>query len=163
MIKYYLEALKKYATFSGRARRKEYWYFALMNWIISFCLSLPFLCSYLNIIFQTVSSIDTLPTEDELLLATLTNMSPISIVLYVLAMLYQLAIFIPSLALWVRRLHDIGKSGKFLLLILVFFIPLVNILACIVLPILFLVWACTDSQIGENKYGADPKAEERMA
>ena len=78
-------------------------------------------------------------------------------------MLYQLAIFIPSLALWVRRLHDIGKSGKFLLLILVFFIPLVNILACIVLPILFLVWACTDSQIGENKYGADPKAEERMA
>lgn len=163
MIKYYIEALKKYATFSGRARRKEYWYFALMNWIISFCLSLPFLCSYLNIIFQTVSSIDTLPTEDELLLATLTNMSPISIVLYVLAMLYQLAIFIPSLALWVRRLHDIGKSGKFLLLILVFFIPLVNILACIVLPILFLVWACTDSQIGENKYGADPKAEERMA
>lgn len=163
MIKYYLAALKKYATFSGRARRKEYWYFALMNWIISFCLSLPFLCSYLNIIFQTVSSIDTLPTEDELLLATLTNMSPISIVLYVLAMLYQLAIFIPSLALWVRRLHDIGKSGKFLLLILVFFIPLVNILACIVLPILFLVWACTDSQIGENKYGADPKAEERMA
>ena len=163
MIKYYLEALKKYATVSGRARRKEYWYFALMNWIISFCLSLPFLCSYLNIIFQTVSSIDTLPTEDELLLATLTNMSPISIVLYVLAMLYQLAIFIPSLALWVRRLHDIGKSGKFLLLILVFFIPLVNILACIVLPILFLVWACTDSQIGENKYGADPKAEERMA
>ena len=163
MIKYYLAALKKYATFSGRARRKEYWYFALMNWIISFCLSLPFLCSYLNIIFQTISSIDTLPTEDELLLATLTNMSPISIVLYLLAMLYQLAIFIPSLALWVRRLHDIGKSGKFLLLILVFFIPLVNILACIVLPILFLVWACTDSQIGENKYGADPKAEERMA
>ena len=163
MIKYYLAALKKYATFSGRARRKEYWYFALMNWIISFCLSLPFLCSYLNIIFQTVSSIDTLPTEDELLLATLTNMSPISIVLYVLAMLYRLAIFIPSLALWVRRLHDIGKSGKFLLLILVLFIPLVNILACIVLPILFLVWACTDSQIGENKYGADPKAEERMA
>ena len=163
MIKYYLAALKKYATFSGRARRKEFWYFALMNWIISFCLSLPFLCSYLNIIFQTVSSIDTLPTEDELLLATLTNMSPISIVLYALAMLYQLAIFIPSLALWVRRLHDIGKSGKFLLLILVFFIPLVNILACIVLPILFLVWACTDSQIGENKYGADPKAEERMA
>lgn len=163
MFKYYLAVLKKYATFSGRARRKEYWYFALMNWIISFCLSLPFLCSYLNIIFQTVSSIDTLPTEDELLLATLTNMSPISIVLYVLAMLYQLAIFIPSLALWVRRLHDIGKSGKFLLLILVFFIPLVNILACIVLPILFLVWACTDSQIGENKYGADPKAEERMA
>ena len=163
MIKYYVEALKKYATFSGRARRKEYWYFALMNWIISFCLSLPFLCSYLNIIFQTVSSIDTLPTEDELLLATLTNMSPISIVLYVLVIIYQIAVFIPSLALWVRRLHDIGKSGKFLLLILVFFIPLVNILACIVLPILFLVWACTDSQIGENKYGADPKAEERMA
>ena len=163
MFKYYLAVLKKYATFSGRARRKEYWYFALMNWIISFCLSLPFLCSYLNIIFQTVSSIDTLPTEDELLLATLTNMSPISIVLYVLAMLYQIAVFIPTLALWVRRLHDIGKSGKFLLLILVLFIPLVNILACIVLPILFLVWACTDSQIGENKYGADPKAEERMA
>ena len=90
-------------------------------------------------------------------------MSIISIILYALVIIYQIAVFIPTLALWVRRLHDIGKSGKFLLLILVLFIPLVNILACIVLPILFLVWACTDSQIGENKYGADPKAEERMA
>ena len=163
MIKYYLEALKKYATFSGRARRKEFWYFALMNWIIGFCLTLPFMCSYFNVIFQAVSGTDTLPTEDELFLTTLANMSLISIILYALVIIYQIAVFIPTLALWVRRLHDIGKSGKFLLLILVFFIPLVNILACIVLPILFLVWACTDSQIGENKYGADPKAEERMA
>lgn len=163
MIKYYLEALKKYATFSGRARRKEYWYFTLMNWIIGFCLTLPFMCSYFNVIFQAVSSTDTLPTEDELFLTTLANMSLISIILYALVIIYQIAVFIPTLALWVRRLHDIGKSGKFLLLILVLFIPLVNILACIILPILFLVWACTDSQIGENKYGADPKAEERMA
>ena len=55
---------------------------------------------------------------------------------------------IPGIAVCVRRLHDIGKSGWWLLLCL---IPIVNLI--------LLVWYCTDSQPGENQWGANPKGE----
>lgn len=58
-----------------------------------------------------------------------------------------LALIIPSLAVCVRRLHDIGKSGWFYLLS---FIPLIG-------QILIIIWFCQDSQPGENKWGANPK------
>jgi uncharacterized membrane protein YhaH (DUF805 family) len=56
--------------------------------------------------------------------------------------IYTLAVLIPSIAVGVRRMHDVGKSGWFLLI-----------------PIYNLILACTDSVKGENEYGADPKAE----
>ena len=59
----------------------------------------------------------------------------------------SLALFIPGLAVGVRRLHDIGKSGWNLLLI---FIPLVGF-------IILLVWFCKDSEPGSNQYGPNPK------
>ena len=62
---------------------------------------------------------------------------------------YAIAVFVPGLAVAVRRLHDVGKSGWYLLIIL---IPLAG-------PIWFLVLACTDSQPGDNKYGPNPKEE----
>ena len=55
---------------------------------------------------------------------------------------------IPGIAVCVRRLHDIGKSGWWLLLCL---IPIINLI--------LLVWYCTDSQPGENQWGANPKGE----
>ena len=55
---------------------------------------------------------------------------------------------IPGIAVCIRRLHDIGKSGWWLLLCL---IPIVNLI--------LLVWYCTDSQPGENQWGANPKGE----
>ncbi|WP_330379706.1 DUF805 domain-containing protein [Anaeromassilibacillus senegalensis] len=61
--------------------------------------------------------------------------------------IYSLAILIPMLGLWVRRLHDTGKSGWFLLLGL---IPAVG-------AIILLVFACMDSQPGANQYGPNPK------
>ncbi len=61
--------------------------------------------------------------------------------------LYSLAVLIPGIALGVRRLHDIGKSGWWMLIALV---PLIGI-------IVLLVFACTDSQPGENAYGPNPK------
>ena len=64
-----------------------------------------------------------------------------------IAPLLSLVLFIPGLAVSVRRLHDIGKSGWMYLLIL---IPLVG-------AIILLVWFCQDSQPGENKWGANPK------
>lgn len=64
--------------------------------------------------------------------------------------LVSLALVIPSIAVGVRRLHDTGKSGWFYLLVA---IPIAN------LYVLYLF--ITDSQVGENKYGQDPKASER--
>lgn len=64
--------------------------------------------------------------------------------------LYGLAIIVPMIALWVRRLHDIGKAGWWVLLD---FIPLVG-------PIILLIWACRAGDYGDNLYGPDPKAVE---
>jgi uncharacterized membrane protein YhaH (DUF805 family) len=65
----------------------------------------------------------------------------------ILANLYSLAVLIPSLAVSVRRLHDTGRSGWWLLLAL---IPLVG-------PIVLIVFMVQDSQPGANMYGANPK------
>ncbi|MDE6624105.1 MAG: DUF805 domain-containing protein [Alistipes sp.] len=62
--------------------------------------------------------------------------------------LYSLAVFVPSLALTARRLHDIGKSGWWMLIA---FIPVVG-------AIWLLVLLCLDSQAETNKWGANPKA-----
>lgn len=66
----------------------------------------------------------------------------------IIASLYSLAVLIPSLAVGVRRLHDIGKSGWWLLISL---IPLVG-------GIWLLVLLATNGVVGENQYGPDPKA-----
>lgn len=71
-------------------------------------------------------------------------------ILYILSILYGVAVFVPTLAVAVRRLHDIGKSGWYYLIIL---IPLAG-------PIWLLVLMCTDSQPGDNEYGPNPKVEE---
>ena len=113
-MEWYINVLKKYAVFQGRARRKEYWMFTLVNFIIACVLSL--LTRFIGIFG-------------------------------ILSFVYSLAILIPSIAVCVRRLHDIGKSGWWFLLIL---IPLVG-------SIILLVWYCMDSQEGENAYGPCPK------
>ena len=60
--------------------------------------------------------------------------------------IYSLAVLIPSIAVGVRRMHDVGKSGWYLL------IPLYN-----------LILACTDGDSGDNEYGSNPKTEEGAA
>jgi len=122
-MNWYLKVLRQYADFEGRARRKEYWMFILFNtifWIIAIALD--------NIFKITIS--------DDLFYGPF----------YIL---YALAVFIPGLAVSVRRLHDIGKSGWYYLIIL---IPLAG-------PIWFLVLVATDSDPGENEYGKNPKQE----
>ena len=114
-MNWYLEVLKKYAVFNGRARRKEYWMFILFYVIIAFVLAI----------------IDSVIGTGFLLYG-----------------LYALAMLIPNIAVAVRRLHDTGRSGWFLL---IGFIPLIG---AIVLIVLF----CMDSQPGDNQYGPNPKA-----
>ena len=142
-MEWYLKCLRQYADFSGRARRKEYWMFILFNAIISFVLG--FIDGLLG--------------------------------LNLLSYIYALVIFIPSLAVSVRRLHDIGRCGWWYLLPMFPFIGLSALLAfgsftssaAIILGlaalgtgILMLVWFCTDSEGGSNKWGPNPKEEEGM-
>ncbi|MFZ4724755.1 MAG: DUF805 domain-containing protein [Paludibacter sp.] len=103
-MNWYVDVLKKYAEFSGRARRKEYWYFFLINFLIAFSLNF--------FGFSTISTI------------------------------YSWAVLIPSIAVGVRRMHDVDKSGWYLLF-----------------PIYNLILLFTEGDTGRNDYGNDPKEE----
>lgn len=127
-MSYYLNALKNYATFTGRARRSEYWYFVLFN--IIFAVAAMLLDRLIGDTFRMN-----------------TASGDISLPYGYVYVLYVLAVFLPGLALSVRRLHDIGKSGWFFLIVLIPFIG----------AIWLIVLYCTDSQPGINKYGANPK------
>jgi uncharacterized membrane protein YhaH (DUF805 family) len=104
MIKWYLDVLKKYAEFNGRATRSEYWYFFLMSVIISIVLTVV----------------------------------GIAIKFPMLNNIYSIAVLIPSIAVGVRRMHDVDKSGWFIL------IPFYN-----------LYLACIEGTPGTNQYGPD--------
>lgn len=119
-MNWYLKVLKQYADFSGRARRKEYWMFVLFNMI--FAMVAIVLDNLLGVAMEGI------------------GYGP-------LYGLYLLAIIIPSIAVGVRRLHDIGKSGW---MILISFIPLIG-------GIWLFVLFVTDGTPGENEYGANPK------
>ena len=118
-MNYYISVLKKYAVFNGRSRRAEYWYFFLFNIIVSIVLGI--IDAVLG--FGAASGVG------------------------ILGGIYSLAVLIPGIAVGVRRLHDIGKSGWMLLISL---IPLIG-------WIWFLVLMATDSNPGDNKYGSNPK------
>lgn len=101
--------LTKYADFNGRARRSEYWWFFLFNFI-------------LNVITGFI---------DE-------SITPGGVGM--VGLFVTLGLLIPGIAVAVRRMHDVGKSGWFILI-----------------PIYNLILACTDGEAGSNQYGPDPK------
>lgn len=123
-MEWYRLVWQRYAEFSGRSRRKEYWMFALINSIIAVVLCLGIVVSF-----------------------TAARGSAIGIALVVAYCLYALAVIIPSLAVTVRRLHDTGRSGWWILIGLIPFGGIV-----------LLVFYCLDGTPGPNEYGADPKA-----
>jgi uncharacterized membrane protein YhaH (DUF805 family) len=122
-MSWFIEALKKYAVFGGRSRRKEYWYFVLFVAIISIALSI----------------IDSL-------FGTYHRESGAGL----LSGLFSLAVLIPSIAVSVRRLHDIDRTGWWVLISLV---PLVG-------WIVLLVFHVQDGTPSPNRYGPDPKSTE---
>jgi uncharacterized membrane protein YhaH (DUF805 family) len=124
-MNYYLKVLQNYFTFSGRATRSEYWYFVLFN-----------------MIFAIVAII-----LDNVLDTTFKFGYEVSLPYGYIYLFYLLLIIIPSLAVAVRRLHDVGKSGWFFLISL---IPIIG-------GVWLLVLLATDSVQTENKYGANPK------
>ncbi|MEO6503255.1 MAG: DUF805 domain-containing protein [Jatrophihabitantaceae bacterium] len=104
----------KYVTFSGRARRSEFWWFAL----------------FAAILYIVAAILDAAMGSS------------------VVSLIVGLGLLLPSLAVTVRRLHDTGRSGWWILIGL---IPLVGALV-------LLVFECQDSQPASNKYGPSPKA-----
>ena len=126
-MSWYMAVLKKYADFSGRSRRMEYWMFMLINFLIYIAMM-------------------------ALMLATgggnAEEPGPIAMLVGLFIMLYGLAIFIPSLAVGVRRLHDSDKSGW---LILVNLIPGIG-------GLIFLVLMVLPGTQGDNQFGPDPLA-----
>lgn len=111
-MKYFMHCMKNYANFKGRARRSEYWYFVLFYFII-----------YILVAFIS---------------GLLSNISEMLSAIFIL--IFALGMLIPTIAVAVRRMHDVGKSGWFMLI-----------------PIYSLILAVTEGDKGPNEYGPDPK------
>jgi len=129
--RYFIDTLKnRYADFKGRATRSEYWYFVLFSIIIAIILG----------------------TVDNLLINPLLGIQPLVEKAHtgLLGTLFSIGTLVPSFALALRRLHDIGKSGWW---VLAGIIPIVNFIGVFVLLFFFI----KDSQPGSNAYGPNPK------
>ena len=115
MIEAYKRFLRNYANFNGRSTRSDYWWVILCNFLIGFCLG--FIGGLLGENVDKITSI--------------------------ISLLYTLAVLVPGIALVVRRLHDINKSGWY------------YFMACIPLagPIIFLIYMLKDSVNEGNQYG----------
>lgn len=117
-MNWYIGALKKYAVFSGRACREEYWVFIFFNFTIG------------------------------LILGLLTFIPVIGEIVGVVSFAYSLGIIIPTIAITIRRFHDIGRSGLSLFFI---FIPLIGI-------IILIMFMAKDGISDENQYGKNIKS-----
>lgn len=103
-----------YARFRGRARRPEFWYFVLFNFLVGLALGIV----------------------DGMLFGFESDVS-------IFNSLYSLAVFVPTIAVGARRLHDIGRSGWWQLIML---IPLIGI-------IVLIVWWASRGEESANEYG----------
>ena len=108
---------EKYINFSDRAARSEYWWFALFCWGVAIALSILD-----NLIFNDASGYGIFST------------------------IWGLAIVVPSIGVGVRRLHDLDKSGWWLLLSC---IPVIGF-------IILVFWFIQQGTAGQNRFGADP-------
>lgn len=143
-MQWMLLPFRRYAEFSGRSRRKEFWMFALLNVLFS-------------ILIFSVLTAGGLPlayTPDPTTIATMPGLGPMFWLGVVMASLWALFTLIPGIALNVRRLHDRNLSGWWYLAVIVAsMIPVVGILAVVA----YLVVMCLNGTPGPNRFGPDPK------
>lgn len=133
---------EKYARFSGRASRSEYWWFMLFVYGVSFLLFVPFL---------VLGGIDTLGAGD---------IDVVSGIIIGVISIFFLAMFIPLISATVRRFHDRNLSGWWYLgLIIVGMVPVLGYAASIA-SIVITVLKGTE---GDNKFGPDPLVEQKSA
>jgi uncharacterized membrane protein YhaH (DUF805 family) len=130
------EPLRKYATFRGRARRKEYWLFQLFTFLVSMLLMF-----WLFSVLPADALDSAAPMSLEEMMAVPAAHLPFAVI-----GLVGLVLFLPQLAVSVRRLHDSDKSGWWLLLNL---IPIGGLV--------LLIFYLLDGTRGPNQHGPDPK------
>ena len=136
---------RRYADFSGRSRRMEFWMFSLLNAIVYGVL---IAISFSGIPWAAIMA------EDTEALARMPDLSGITIVGLVLLGIWMLAILIPSIAVTVRRLHDRDMSGWWYLgIIVASMIPVVGFIASIAMLVLMVL----PGTAGPNRFGDDPK------
>ena len=170
-MKWFIKCFKQYTDFENRARRKEYWWFQLVNFIIYMVLCGGLLIPVFKASFHASLTNTEIDTE-EMVVGILK--SPF---LY-LMVIYWLATIVPNISVTVRRLHDIGKSGYWAFLILgvpmacsvvsnilksqgvAISVQLTLFFIMFAISILSLVWMFTNSQYGPNKWGPNPKGED---
>lgn len=127
---------QKYVTFSGRASRSEYWWFILFYTLVMAVLGGLFAATGMNM--QTGQ-----PTT-------------FGFILIAIMAIFGLGIFLPSLAVTIRRMHDRNLSGWWYLgLAIGSAIPFVNIVAAIGYLVLFVMF-CMRGTVGPNRFGPDP-------
>ena len=119
LVTNYVGVLSKYVGFGGRATRTEYWLFALVNIII-------------HVVLGVVGGALSLTAGDAV---------------SILSLVYGLAVFLPSIAVMVRRFHDGGYTGWLGLLLLIPVIGWIVVIVFMILP----------SERGDNKHGPDPR------
>ncbi len=119
-MNWYVDVLKKYAVFEGRARRQEYWMWCLLNFIIAIVLGIVDRGAGLMIGEAGTG---------------------------ILGSIYSLAVLCPGIAVAIRRLHDTGRSGFWLLIT---FVPCIGV-------IVLLVFLIQDSEPNANQHGPNPK------
>ena len=136
---------RRYADFSGRSRRMEFWMFSLLNLIV-----------YAILVGVSFSGFPwaAILAEDTDALASMPPMSGVTIAALALLGIWALAIIIPSIAVTVRRLHDRDMSGWWYLgLIVLSLIPVVGFIASIAMLVLMVL----PGTAGPNRFGNDPK------
>lgn len=124
--------LRKFATFSGRASRSEFWWFAVFAALASYVLGIVD-----SAVFGSILPLDASPESNVTVGATIT------VNIGLLGTVFMLGAFLP---VGVRRMHDVGRSGWWWLLLLV---PVIGWIA-------ILIFVCDKSQPGANKYGPNP-------
>lgn len=118
-----------YFNFSGRSSRSEYWWFCLFCCLVNW---------FLPLVFIIALSFSTDMDEDTMIRLSL-----------VIPLVISLAFIIPGIAVAVRRLHDIGRSGWYMLIGV---IPYIG-------AIILIIWFCKESQPCDNQYGPIPNLE----
>lgn len=168
-MEYMFLPFKRYADFSGRSRRMEYWMWTLFQVLVAFGVS---------IVLMMLGGAAVMSGDPAALLAAGGSI----MLVYGLYMIYALAVLVPSIAVAVRRLHDTDRSGWWILAPLAPYVvvilagmmavaspdmaavagilAMIAMLAVVVLAIVLLVFYFMEGTRGPNKYGPDPKGQD---